>query len=88
MLKAEAVCRVIRSETKYYLMLKPSYEYGVCCFKTKLRPRFIGSSTVMAKKTIAYTFDLLRKLRTHHLFNVGMLKPYRNPNHVSSRRER
>ena len=33
-------------------------------FKTNLRPRFIGSFTVIAKKGIAYTLNLPRKLRT------------------------
>ena len=58
-LKEEAVLRVIRSKTKHYVMQKHSYKYSVCCLKTKLRPSFIGSSTVMAKKMLAYTIDLL-----------------------------
>ena len=33
-------------------------------FKTKLRPRFIGPFTVVAKKGLAYTLNLPRKLRT------------------------
>ena len=51
-------------------------------FKTKLRPRFIGPFTVLAKKGLAYTLNLPRKLRTHPVFYVGMLKPYRDPSHV------
>ena len=54
-------------------------------FKTKLRPRFIGPFTVVAKKGLAYTLNLPRKLRTHPVFYVGMLKPYRDPSHVDSR---
>ena len=34
-------------------------------FKTKLRPRFIGPFTVVAKKGLAYTLNLPRELRTH-----------------------
>ena len=36
-------------------------------FKTKLRPRFIGPFTVVAKKGLAHTLNL-RKLRTHLVF--------------------
>ena len=52
-------------------------------FKTKLRPRFIGPFTVVAKKGLAYTLNLPRKLRTHPVFYVGLLKPYRDPSHVN-----
>ena len=51
-------------------------------FKTKLRPRFIGPFTVVAKKGLAYTLNLPRKLRTHPVFYVGLLKPYRDPSLV------
>ena len=51
-------------------------------FKTKLRPRYIGPFTVVAKKGLAYTLNLPRKLRTHPVFYVGLLKPYRDPSHV------
>ena len=51
-------------------------------FKTKLRPSFIGSLTVIAKKGIAYTLNLPRKLRTHPVFYVGLFKPYRDPSLV------
>ena len=37
-------------------------------FKTELRPRFIGPFTVIAKKGLAYTLNLPRKLRTHPVF--------------------
>ena len=46
-------------------------------FKTRLRPRFIGLLTVVAKKGLAYTLYLPRKVRKHPVFDVGMLKPYR-----------
>ena len=36
----------------------------------------------MAKKGLAYTLNLPRKLRTHRVFYVAMLKPYRDPIHV------
>ena len=52
-------------------------------FKTDLRPRFIGPFTVTAKKGLAYTLNLPRKLRTHPVFYVGLLKPYRDPSHVN-----
>uniref|UniRef100_H3GPY2 Integrase catalytic domain-containing protein n=1 Tax=Phytophthora ramorum TaxID=164328 RepID=H3GPY2_PHYRM len=47
-------------------------------FITKLRPRFIGPFKVVAKKGLAYTLNLLKKLRTHPVFYVGLLKPYRD----------
>ena len=37
----------------------------------------------MAKKSLAYTLNLLRKSRTHPVFYVGFLKPYRVPSHVN-----
>ena len=52
-------------------------------FKTDLRPRFIGPFTVTAKKGLAYTLNLPRKLRTHPVFYVGVLKPYRDPSHLN-----
>ena len=48
-------------------------------YKTKLRPRFIGPFTVVAKKGLDYTRNLPQKLRTHLVFYVSMLKPYRDP---------
>ena len=51
-------------------------------FKTKLRPRFIGPFTVIAKKDLSYTLNLPRKLRTHPVFYVGLLKPYHGPSLV------
>ncbi|OWZ19576.1 Pol Polyprotein [Phytophthora megakarya] len=51
-------------------------------FKGKLRPLFIGLFTVVAKKDLAYT--LSKKMRTHPVFYVGLLKPYHDPSQVSS----
>ena len=51
-------------------------------FKTKLRLRFIGPFTVIAKKGLAYTLNLPRKLRTHPVLYVGLLKPYHGPSLV------
>ena len=51
-------------------------------FKTKLRPRFVGPFTVVAKKGLAYTLNLPHKLRTDPVFYVGLLKPYRDPSLV------
>jgi hypothetical protein len=48
-------------------------------FKTKLRPRFVGPFTVVAKKGLAYTLNLPKKMRTHPVSYVGLLKPYRDP---------
>ena len=48
-------------------------------FKTKLRPRFIEPFTIVAKEGLAYTLNLPCKMRTHPLFYVGLLKPYRAP---------
>ena len=52
-------------------------------FKTNLRPRFIGSFTVGAKKGLAYTLNLPHKVRTHLVFDVVLLKPYRDPSNVN-----
>uniref|UniRef100_A0AAV1TKK5 Tf2-1-like SH3-like domain-containing protein n=1 Tax=Peronospora matthiolae TaxID=2874970 RepID=A0AAV1TKK5_9STRA len=43
---------------------------------TRLHPRFIGPFTVVAKQGIAYTLNLPRKMRTHPVFCVGLIKPY------------
>ncbi|KAG3116416.1 hypothetical protein PI125_g4664 [Phytophthora idaei] len=52
-------------------------------FKTKLKPRFIGPFKVVAKKGLAYTLNLPKKMRTHPVFYVGLLKPYQDPAQVS-----
>ena len=52
-------------------------------FQTKLRLRFIGPFTVVAKKGLAYTLNLPRKMRTNPVFYVGLFKPYRDPSHVN-----
>ncbi|KAG3095777.1 hypothetical protein PI125_g16171 [Phytophthora idaei] len=52
-------------------------------FKTKRRPRFIGPFKVVAKKGLAYTLNLPKKMRTHPVFYVGLLKPYQDPAQVS-----
>ena len=73
--KAEVVLRVIRSVTKYYLMKKKLPTNVVSAvYKTKLRSRFIGPFMVVTKEVLAYTLNLPRKLRTHPMFYVGMLK--------------
>jgi hypothetical protein len=53
-------------------------------FKTKLRPRFVGPFTVVAKKGLAYKLNLPKKMRTYTVFYVGLLKPYHDPSHVGS----
>ncbi|EGZ04915.1 hypothetical protein PHYSODRAFT_399714, partial [Phytophthora sojae] len=47
-------------------------------FKTKLRPRFVGPYKVVAKKGLAYTPNLPKKMRTHPVFYVGLLKLYQD----------
>ncbi|KAG2890239.1 hypothetical protein PC117_g24511 [Phytophthora cactorum] len=47
-------------------------------FKTKLRPRFIGPFKIVAKKGLAYTLNLPKKMRTHPVFYVGLLKPFQD----------
>ncbi|CAI5720557.1 unnamed protein product [Peronospora farinosa] len=54
-------------------------------FKTKLRTRFIDPFTVDAKKGLAYTLNFPRKLRTHPVFYVGMLKAYWDPSQVNTK---
>ena len=72
MLKSEAVLKVRRGAQ---VLLNPKYRptnvvSGV--FKTKLRPRFQGTFTDVAKKGLAYTLNLPCKLRTHPVFYVGI----------------
>ena len=50
--------------------------------KTNLRPRFVRPVTVVTKKSLTYTLNLPYKLRTLSVC-VSMMKPYRNPSHVS-----
>ena len=52
-------------------------------FKTKFVPSLMEPSTVVAKKRLAYTSNLSRKLRTHPVFYVGLIKPYQDPFHVN-----
>ncbi|KAG4044987.1 hypothetical protein PC123_g19591 [Phytophthora cactorum] len=52
-------------------------------FKTKLRPRFIGPLKIVAKKGLGYTLILPKKMSTHPVFYVGLLKPYHDPAQVS-----
>ena len=52
-------------------------------FKTKLRARFIGPFTITDKKGLAYALNIPRKLCTHPVFYVDLLKPYRDPSHVN-----
>ena len=47
--------------------------------KTKLRQRFTGPFTVIAKKVIAYTLNIPRKLHTQPVSYVVLLKPYHYP---------
>ena len=42
-------------------------------FKTKLRPCFIGPFRVIAKKGLAYTLKIPRKLHAQPFFYVGLL---------------
>ncbi|KAG3160115.1 hypothetical protein PI126_g7051 [Phytophthora idaei] len=60
----------------------PTYAVSAV-FKTKLRPRFIGPFKVVAKGGLAYTLNLPKKMRTHPVFYVGLLKPYQDPAQVS-----
>ncbi|GMF46093.1 unnamed protein product [Phytophthora fragariaefolia] len=60
----------------------PTYAVSAV-FKTKLRPRFIGPFKVVVKKGLAYTLNLPKKMRTHPVFYVGLLKPYLDPARVS-----
>jgi hypothetical protein len=55
---------------------------AVC--KTKVRPRFVGPFKFGAKKGLAYTLNLPKKMRTHPVFYVGLPKPYHDPSHVGS----
>ncbi|KAG2761996.1 hypothetical protein PC129_g22115 [Phytophthora cactorum] len=53
-------------------------------FKTKLRPTFIEPFKVVAKKGLACTLNLPKKMRTHPVFYVGLLKLYRDLAQVSA----
>ncbi|OWZ00917.1 Pol Polyprotein [Phytophthora megakarya] len=48
-------------------------------FKTKLRPLFIVPFKVVAKKGLAYTLNLLKKMRTHPVFYVGLVSRIMTP---------
>ncbi|KAG4054269.1 hypothetical protein PC123_g10625 [Phytophthora cactorum] len=50
---------------------------------TKLRSRFIEPFKVVAKKGLAYTFNLPKKMGTHTVFYLGLLKPYQDPAQLS-----
>ncbi|KAG3058236.1 hypothetical protein PC121_g14484 [Phytophthora cactorum] len=52
----------------------PTYAVSTV-FKTKLRYRFIGPFKVVAKKGLAYKLNLPKKIRTHPMSYVGLLKP-------------
>ena len=41
-----------------------------------MRPRFISSFTVIAKKFLDYALNLPRKMLTYLVFYVGLIKPY------------
>ncbi|GMF32984.1 unnamed protein product [Phytophthora fragariaefolia] len=51
-------------------------------FNTKLGPHYIGIFKVVAKKGLAYTLHLPKKMRTHPVLCVGLLKPYEDPAQV------
>ncbi|CEG45139.1 FOG: Transposon-encoded proteins with TYA, reverse transcriptase, integrase domains in various combinations [Plasmopara halstedii] len=53
-------------------------------FRTKLRPLFIGLSKVVAKQGLAYTLNVPKRMRTHSVFYMGLLKPYRDPAQVNA----
>jgi len=44
----------------------------------------VGPFTVVAKKGLAYTLNLPKKLRTHPVFYVGLFEQYHDPSQVSS----
>ena len=48
-------------------------------FKTKLRPRFYRTFHGRSQMGLAYTLNLPKKMHTHPVFYVGLLKPYRDP---------
>ncbi|ETO99762.1 hypothetical protein F441_22818, partial [Phytophthora nicotianae CJ01A1] len=45
---------------------------------------FIGPFKVVARKGLAYTLNLPKKMRTYPVFYVGLLKPYQDPARVST----
>lgn len=52
--------------------------------KTKLCPRYIIPFKVVAKKGLAYTLDIPKRMQTHAVFYVGLLKPYHDPDRVNA----
>ncbi|KAG3049466.1 hypothetical protein PC122_g23554 [Phytophthora cactorum] len=83
---AQGRCNVERFEVGDLVLLNaknlPTHAVS-SVFKTKLRPRFIGPFKVVAKKGLACTLSLPKKMRTHPVFYVGLLKPYQDPAQVS-----
>ncbi|GMF45048.1 unnamed protein product [Phytophthora fragariaefolia] len=57
-------------------------EAGSVVFKTKLHLRYIGPFKVVVKKGLGYMLNLPKKMRTHPVFYVGLLKPYEDPARV------
>ena len=82
MLKAEDIVILMKLETVLLNAKNLPTNVVSAVFKTKLRPCFIGPFTVIAKKGIAFALNLPSKLRTHPVFNVGLIKPYHDPSLV------
>ena len=53
-------------------------------FKTTLRSRFMEPLKVVAKEGLEFTIKIPLKLRTHPVFYVGLLNPFRDPTHINS----
>ncbi|KAG3109410.1 hypothetical protein PI124_g11453 [Phytophthora idaei] len=51
---------------------KPAYTYSVCSLQDEADTWFIGPFKVVAKKGLAYTLDLPKKMRTYPVFYIGL----------------
>ena len=82
MLKAEDVSILMKLETRSYYMLKFTYKCSVCRLQDEIASALHWAVHGHAKKRLAYTLNLPRKLRTHPVFYVVLLKPYHDPSLV------
>ncbi|KAE9050484.1 hypothetical protein PR001_g2348 [Phytophthora rubi] len=62
-----------------------SHSQRLCGLQDKVASSLHWTFKVAAKKGLAYTLNIPKKMRTHPVFYVGLLKPYRDPILVSAK---